>query len=84
MFTVYALYSKTYNKIYVGQTEDIQRRLFEHNNGLLSKYTKRYKPWEIIYTESYSTRSETMKREKQLKSQKGREFIWNLIKNNGL
>ncbi|NOX67373.1 MAG: GIY-YIG nuclease family protein [Chlorobi bacterium] len=79
-YFVYALYSKKYNKIYIGQTDNLRRRLYEHNNGLLSTYTKRFKPWEIIYSENFSTRSEAMKREKQLKSQKGREFIWNIIK----
>lgn len=79
MYTVYVLYSKNCNKIYIGQTADIERRLFEHNNGLLSYYTKRYIPWQIIYTEDYPARNEALKREKQLKSQKGREFIWNLI-----
>ncbi|MEP0860507.1 MAG: GIY-YIG nuclease family protein [Ignavibacterium sp.] len=79
MYTVYTIYSEKFNKIYIGQTEDIERRMFEHNNGLLSVYSKRYKPWELVYTEEYPTRAEAMKREKQLKSQKGREFIWNLI-----
>lgn len=54
--------------------------MFEHNNGLLSIYSKRYRPWELVYTEEYPTRAEAMKREKQLKSQKGREFVWKLIK----
>jgi len=80
MFTVYVLYSQSHNKIYIGQTEDIERRLFEHNNGLLSGYTKRYIPWETIYTEEYPSRSDALKREKQMKSQKGREFIWSIIK----
>jgi putative endonuclease len=79
MYKVYALYSSGFNKIYIGQTDDLDRRLFEHNNGLLSIYTKHYKPWEVIYTEEYLTRGEALKREKQLKSQKGRDFIWNLI-----
>jgi len=47
---------------------------------LLSSYTKRYIPWKIIYTENFISRSEALIREKQLKSQKGREFIWNMIK----
>ena len=80
MITVYALCSTKFDKIYIGQTDNLERRLFEHNNGLLSTYTKRYKPWQIIYTEEYQTRSEALKREKQLKSQKGREFIWKIIK----
>lgn len=82
MYVVYVLYSLIHDKIYIGQTEDIERRMLEHNNGLLSVYSKRYKPWELIYTEEYPTRAEAMKREKQLKSQKGREFIWKLIKEN--
>ena len=45
----------------------------------MSKYTKRYVPWEIIFKEEFISRAEAMKREKELKSQKGREFIWNLI-----
>jgi len=79
MFFVYALYSKKYDKIYIGQTCDLKNRLIEHNLGL-SFYTKRYLPWEIIYTEECFSRSEALKREKQLKSQKGREFVWNIIK----
>ena len=55
------------NKIYIGQTNDLQRRLAEHNEtdfrGTL--HTKRHKgPWEIVYSEEVSTRSEAMKREK--------------------
>ncbi|RJQ58054.1 MAG: GIY-YIG nuclease family protein [Stygiobacter sp.] len=79
MFYVYALYSSKFNKIYIGQTCDLTSRLIEHNSGK-SFYTKRFIPWEIIYTEEFETRGEAMKREKQLKSQKGREFVWNIIK----
>lgn len=76
MYKVYVIYSLKFNKIYIGQTEDLERRLFEHNNKLLSAYTKKYTPWEIIYVEEFPTRNEAIIREKQLKSQKGREFIW--------
>lgn len=78
-FYTYVLYSKFYNKIYIGQSSDLEKRLEEHNLGL-STYTKRYIPWEIIYTESHRTRSDALTREKQLKSQKGREFIWDKVK----
>jgi len=80
MFTVYALYSEKFDKIYIGQTDKLERRIVEHNEGLLSVYTKRYRPWQIIYTEVFATRTQALKREKQLKSQKGREFIWDLIR----
>ncbi len=79
-YVVYVLYSDRYNKIYVGQTEDLCRRIIEHNEGILSKYTKRYKPWRVIYTEEHESRSEALKREKQLKSSRGRAFIWERIK----
>lgn len=77
-FYTYVLYSAVFNKIYICRSSDLERRLFEHNSDL-SKYTKRYIPWQIVYTEEYHTRTEALKREKQLKSQKGREFIWKII-----
>ncbi len=80
MYSTYVLYSKKFNKIYIGQTNDVERRLTEHNSGN-HRYTKRYIPWSVIYTEKFNTRAEAMQREKELKSQKGREFIWNIIGN---
>jgi len=77
-FYTYVLYSAKVNKIYIGQSSNLEKRLWEHNNGL-SKYTKRYIPWEIIYKETFESRTEAMKREKELKTQKGREFVWELI-----
>lgn len=77
-FYTYVLYSENFNKIYIGQSSDLEKRLWEHNNGF-SKYTKRYIPWEIIYKETFKSRSEAMKREKELKSQKGREYIWQML-----
>jgi putative endonuclease len=77
-FYTYVLYSENFNKIYIGQSSDLEKRFWEHNNGF-SKYTKRYIPWKIIYKETFESRSEAMKREKELKSQKGREYIWQLL-----
>ena len=79
MFTVYALYSEKFNKIYVGFTANIEQRLLAHNELETKGYTIKYRPWKIIYTEEFLLKSDAMRREKQLKSAKGREFIWNLI-----
>ena len=83
MFTVYAIVSESTKKIYIGQTVDINLRLDQHNSkdgNHLSKYTKQNKgPWKLLYTEFYKTRSGALKREKQLKSFRGREFIKKLI-----
>ena len=54
MYTVYLLKSKTKRKSYVGITNNIDRRLKEHNSGK-HLYTKRYLPWEIIYQEEFKT-----------------------------
>ncbi|HNO80946.1 MAG TPA: GIY-YIG nuclease family protein [Bacteroidia bacterium] len=45
MFTVYVIYSQSHNVFYKGVTEDLERRLFQHNNGLLGTYTKNKAPW---------------------------------------
>ena len=79
MFIVYVLYSEKHNKIYIGYTSNIEQRLLSHNELGTKGYTLRYRPWKLIYTESFLLKLDAMKREKQLKSAKGREFIWNLI-----
>jgi putative endonuclease len=78
LYKVYVLYSETFEKIYIGQTIDIQGRLAEHNVGL-STYTKKFIPWKLVYTETLATRAESLKREKQLKTSRGRSFIWREI-----
>ena len=74
MFYVYVLHSVKYDKIYIGQTNNTDNRLIQHNSGK-HRYTKRYIPWVIIHTENFKTRSEAMRREKELKSHKGRKYI---------
>ena len=46
-YIVYYLYSKKINKFYIGKTNNLQRRLFEHNNGS-EKYTQKGTPWELV------------------------------------
>lgn len=79
MFTVYVLYSEKYNKIYIGYTSNIEQRLLSHNELETKGFTLRYKPWKLIYSEVFSEKSEAMKREKQLKTARGRAFIWSLV-----
>lgn len=80
---VYAIYNKDYNKIYIGQTEDLQRRIEQHNNHeYKNTYTSIFPgEWVVIHNESLATRSEALVREKQLKSFRGREFVKSLINN---
>lgn len=74
MFTAYVLKSKIAKKSYVGATDDMLRRLKEHNSGK-HFYTKRYLPWEIIYTETFKTWLEARHREVYLKSRSGRKLL---------
>ena len=81
MYFVYAIYNKKHNKIYIGQTKDLQNRLKIHNEGLFkNSYTSRFDgEWVIIYSESKFIRKDSFVREKQLKSYRGRQFIKGLI-----
>ena len=83
MFYTYALYNNIRNKVYIGQSEDLEKRLRRHNGQLPNKRTsftaKNKGEWFLIHKEQFATRKEAIQREKQLKTQRGREFIWNII-----
>jgi putative endonuclease len=79
MFTVYVLHSPTFKKIYVGYTSDLAQRIKSHNELAFKGWTIKFRPWKIIHTESFDTKLAAITREKQLKSAKGREWIWHLI-----
>ena len=72
MYYVYILLSIKDNRRYFGFTNNIERRLFEHNNGLV-KSTRNRRPLRIIHTETFTTKEEAMKREKELKKKKGKD-----------
>ena len=78
MFYVYVLKSQRDFKRYIGYTETLHKRFDDHNSGLC-KSTKSRKPFELIYSEKFRTRSEAMKREKFLKSGKGREYLNSIL-----
>jgi putative endonuclease len=77
MFKVYILYSVIKDKYYVGQTEDLERRLAVHN----MRNNMGTSDWKLKYYESFETRSEAMKRESEIKSKKRRSYLEGLIKN---
>ena len=73
MYYVYVIVNRE-GKIYIGQTKDITKRLNDHNKGW-SKYTRGKGEWKILFIERYNTRREAIRRERYLKSGKGREYI---------
>ena len=86
MWYVYILYSASSGKTYTGFSNDVQRRLTEHNVSESKGFTLRYRPWVLIRSEIYSTKTEAMEREKFLKSGRGREQVKEFVSdflNNG-
>ena len=75
---LYIIQSESNGRYYVGQTESIPDRLSYHNAGY-SKFLKNRGPWKLIYQEEYPTRSEAVKRERQIKSWKDRKMIEKLV-----
>ena len=77
MYTVYVLFSDKYNKLYIGFTSNLEQRFLSHNKLATKGFTMRYRPWKIIHTEIFEDKPQAMKREKELKQGKGREWIRN-------
>lgn len=77
-FTTYILINEARNKTYVGHTNDLERRLRDHNTGK-TVFSKRYAPWSIIYQEQFEALTDSLNREKYLKSVSGRRWIKNNI-----
>jgi putative endonuclease len=81
-FFVYILYSQSIDQYYIGYTEDLEDRIFRHNNSG-SKATKKANDWKLIYTESFNLKSEAITRELEIKRKKSRKYIEWLIAQQG-
>ncbi|MEO1023272.1 MAG: GIY-YIG nuclease family protein [Bacteroidota bacterium] len=79
MYFVHVLYSALHDTIYIGYSSDIEARLRAHNHPQNKAYTKRYQPWELVFSEQFETRAQAMAREKALKSARGRAYIWEQV-----
>ena len=73
MFWVYVLELEN-GKKYIGQTNNLERRIMEHQSGK-SPYTRKNKMKRLLYFEVCTSRSEAMKKEKFFKSGNGREWL---------
>jgi len=78
-YHVYAIKSKSSDRIYVGMSKNVERRIEEYNSKQV-KSTKAYTPWFLIYKENCgNNRKRARKREEYFKSGCGREFLKNII-----
>jgi putative endonuclease len=78
-YWVYILQSDRDGSFYIGYAADLAERLRRHNEGR-SSYSKAKIPWRAVYQEEYLTRSEAMKRERELKGKKSRAYIEELVR----
>ena len=77
-YYVYIMANKTSTTLYVGVTNNLERRVYEHKNGLLEGFTKKYRLHKLVYFEMVGSIKAAITREKQLKNwsrQKKEELI---------
>ena len=75
-FWVYVL-ENSQGRFYVGHTDDLGRRLGEHNDPdrAKSKYTRKHGPWRLVWWEEHCGRSSAVRRERFIKSRKSAAWI---------
>lgn len=78
-FYVYVIESIDKDFIYTGVTKDLQRRFEEHNN-CEELSTKAYAPFNLIFFEGYRSKSDAKRREKYLKTTKGKRVLRRMLK----
>ncbi|HCP08780.1 MAG TPA: hypothetical protein DIT25_03225 [Candidatus Moranbacteria bacterium] len=71
---VYLLFSLKDHKTYLGSTDNLDRRMGEHNAGKTFS-TKNRRPLKLVYKEIFDTILEARNRERYLKSRKGRKEL---------
>ncbi|MEK9183224.1 MAG: GIY-YIG nuclease family protein [Patescibacteria group bacterium] len=79
IFYIYILTNKYNSVLYIGVTNNLERRMIEHKNGLIDGFSKKYNLRKLVYHENYSDSISAIKREKQLKNWH-RSWKLNLIK----
>ena len=67
-YYVYILTNKNNNVMYVGITNNLNRRLYEHQNELIDGFTKRYHVHKLVYFEEFGLIDQAIVREKEIKS----------------
>ena len=66
-YYVYILASKRNGTLYVGFTNDLRRRMYEHKNGIIEGFTKKYGVNRLVYFEESAEVNAAIRREKQIK-----------------
>ena len=82
-YFTYILHSESRDRFYIGSSSNVEERLIRHNAGATPS-TKSGKPWKIVYSEVYISKTDALKREIFLKRMKSRVYLENLIRKSEL
>jgi putative endonuclease len=82
-YYVYILASKRNGTLYIGVTNDLARRVWEHREGLIPGFTKKYGVKTLVYYETFDDINAAIHRETRLKKYK-REWKMNLIQQHNI
>ncbi len=78
-YYTYVLQSLKNQSLYIGYTQDIKKRLGQHNNGE-SSYTKKFIPWKLVHYEAYRNEDDAKRRERYLKTNQGSRLLKRMLK----
>lgn len=73
-FHTYILESRSSNRLYIGQTNNLEDRLKRHNNNE-NRATKNRGPWKLVFSQSFNSRSEAVQLERKLKTWKNSKKV---------
>ena len=79
MFYVYLIYSPSADRFYIGHSSNPWRRVDEHNQYGFNTYTSKFRPWNLKSIFSVESKSQAIRLEKFIKSQKSRRSIEKLV-----
>ena len=68
LYYVYILTIRTHRVLYIGVTNNLERRLYEHRQGLMPGFTKKYRCHKLVWLEESNSIEDAIRREKQLKA----------------
>ena len=78
MYFTYILYSINFDRYYIGHCQDLEARLKRHNGKAVTS-TKAYTPWQLVYSETFTTKAAAGRRETAIKQMKSRKYIETLV-----
>jgi len=81
MWYAYVLESINNQYLYTGYSDDLRRRLKEHNEGRGGEYTKKHGKWKLIFYEAYLEKKDALKAENFFKSGYGKEILKDKLEN---